>query len=259
MIDEWPIIEKRIRSFDMVFEKVDLGVEVKIEEEAAEGHSILDDDDVDFGLTGEKTEEAVTQGITLTAHEGRVYNLVDGKQAVQDIIYKARLSEFETCKTLYDLTTRSLVREVAAPGKAKAAPRVVKEAHPSAAVALLGYAIVLVLSGFSLWIMPKNPVSVVGWMIRPESDVQRFRKDWSKGRLTRVDYALQVFSLLNRGMPPPDLDTLLREGLLREGEDRDPWGRRYQYRNSAQGYTLEGLDARGDASPELRIDRALGP
>src|SRR5438045_4097127 len=77
MIDEWPIIEKRIRSYDTVFRKKLTDQEIVVSDEA---------DEVQF--------------------DG------DGTMAVGDVVEISKFAEFDTVKALYELLTRDLVEEV---------------------------------------------------------------------------------------------------------------------------------------------------
>ncbi len=106
MIDEWPIIEKRIRSYDMVFRKklTDQEIVVVGAEEA---------DEIDFdGTRAPKKKRAGADKIRISEEEKLIYDLVDGLTSVGDIVEMSRLSEFDTNKSLYELLTRDLIEEV---------------------------------------------------------------------------------------------------------------------------------------------------
>src|SRR5437763_3819068 len=91
MIDEWPIIEKRIRSYDMVFRKklTDQEIVVVGAEEA---------DEVDFD--GDNTPAARrrrglgTDKIRISEEEKAIYDIVDGTMTVGDVVEVRRLSDF---------------------------------------------------------------------------------------------------------------------------------------------------------------------
>src|SRR5213076_1050896 len=109
MIDEWPIIEKRVRSYDMVFRKkmTDQEIVVVGAEEA---------DEIDFS-SGEATamrkrRPGLSDKIRISQEEKAIYDLVDGTMTVGDIVEVSRLSEFDTNKALYELLTRDLIEEV---------------------------------------------------------------------------------------------------------------------------------------------------
>src|SRR5881409_3462384 len=80
MIDEWPIIEKRIRSYDMVFRKKLTDQEIVVSEEA---------DEVDFDdqpSPGRRRRAPIGDKIRISAEEKQIYTLVDGTQSVGDIL-----------------------------------------------------------------------------------------------------------------------------------------------------------------------------
>src|SRR6266705_645434 len=82
ILDEWPMIEKGIKSFASVFRAAN--VEIATAPRTA--------------VPGSEDEAA--RGVTLNEHERSVYNLVDGKRTVQEIVERCALSEFDTCRIL---------------------------------------------------------------------------------------------------------------------------------------------------------------
>src|SRR6476659_3614064 len=108
MIDEWPIIEKRIRSYDMVFRRKHMAQEIVVvgADEA---------DEVDFDspapVPGKKKKPG-SDKIRISQDENQIYQLVDGSNTVGDIVEMSRLSEFDTNKGWYELLTRDLIEEV---------------------------------------------------------------------------------------------------------------------------------------------------
>src|ERR1051326_8705287 len=80
MIDEWPIIEKRIRSYDMVFRKKLTDQEIVVSDEA---------DEVQFddgsATMARRRRPGLTDKIRISPEEKHVYDLVDGTMTVGDI------------------------------------------------------------------------------------------------------------------------------------------------------------------------------
>src|SRR5882757_2461820 len=106
MIDEWPIIEKRIRSYDMVFRKKMTDQEIVVGDEG-------DEIDFDDQPSSRRRKQPVSSDkIRISREEKVIYDLVDGTQAVGDIVEASRFSEFDTNKSLYELLTRDLIEEV---------------------------------------------------------------------------------------------------------------------------------------------------
>ncbi|HEX9406054.1 MAG TPA: DUF4388 domain-containing protein, partial [Thermoanaerobaculia bacterium] len=122
MIDEWPIIEKRIRSATMIFRRKGTGAEIVVV-----GGDDVDEVDFDAGAPQARRKKTAggTDRIRISEEEKQVYDLLDGKRTVSDIVEMSRVSEFDTSKALYELLTRDLIEEVrtAAPTRsAEAAP-----------------------------------------------------------------------------------------------------------------------------------------
>src|SRR5260370_39798540 len=92
MIDEWPIIEKRIRSPEQVFRKKGSSQEIVV----VGGEDV---DEVDFEPAAPaKEKKAGGDKIRISEEEKQVYDLLDGKRMVSDIIQMSRLPQFDTSK-----------------------------------------------------------------------------------------------------------------------------------------------------------------
>jgi tetratricopeptide (TPR) repeat protein len=93
-VDEWGLIEKKIPSFDIVFEM-------------------------------DRTK-VMSSDVGLTSEQRAVLELVDGTRDVQAIVDDSGLVEFEAGKALYGLLTAGFIHRV---GKSRAAPVVATEAR----------------------------------------------------------------------------------------------------------------------------------
>src|SRR4029450_12034245 len=113
MVDEWPIIEKKIPSMDIVFRPVVAHALIEV----------LPDDgepEPSFSLGGNEAKRpSASSKIRLTQQEEQIFRKVDGTRTVQGIIDSTGLPEFETCRTLFDLLNRNLI-STAGRGSAKA-------------------------------------------------------------------------------------------------------------------------------------------
>src|SRR5579859_6339033 len=69
-------------------------------------------DEIDFDGAAAKRKRGSSDKIRISEEEKQVYDLVDGKHTVHDIVEMARLSEFDTNKALYELLTRDLIEEL---------------------------------------------------------------------------------------------------------------------------------------------------
>ena len=253
MVDEWPIIEKRIRSLDMVFRKAEMDQDVEIDEAAS-----LIEEDMDFHL-GEKehgghaADSATT--IRLSSEEGRVYNLVDGRLSIQGILERSRLGEFEVCKVLFDLLNRNLIAEVVAlPAAAQAAAR--RAAPTRSGLAMAAAVVLLAWSGAALYRLARDPQPL--WPVgRAEEETwSRIRACISRSQLERIVFATRVYYLAF-GTSPGSLETLLDQGLVKRADMVDPWGRPFLYRSLEGGFMVAGHDAAGEVDPELTLTQTV--
>ncbi|HSN67665.1 MAG TPA: DUF4388 domain-containing protein, partial [Thermoanaerobaculia bacterium] len=158
MMDEWPIIEKRIRSYSMVFRHKAVGQEIAVVEDE-------DADEVDFdpGAGAKKKKKPGGDKIRITPQEKMIYDMVNGKATVAEIIESSRLSEFDTAKALYELLSRDLIEEVRAGGQTKAGAVSIDETAPTEipSVLPLPLIILLVLAALaSLVTGVRNPLNV---------------------------------------------------------------------------------------------------
>src|SRR5512142_2594832 len=121
MMDEWPIIEKRIRSYDMVFRK-----KLTDQEIVVVGAEEADEVDFDSDTGSGRKKKGTSDKIRISEDEKHIYDLVDGTMTVGDVVEVSKLSEFDTNKALYELLTRDLIEEV----RGKKAQAVVEAAAP---------------------------------------------------------------------------------------------------------------------------------
>ncbi|RME24712.1 MAG: response regulator [Deltaproteobacteria bacterium] len=89
-VDEWGLIEKEIRDFDMI-------------------------------LAPARDSTGILRRVELEPEEKRILQLVDGRRRVRDIIRASRRSSFDVCKTLYRLLASHLVRVRTEGGRAETA------------------------------------------------------------------------------------------------------------------------------------------
>jgi hypothetical protein len=251
MIDEWPIIERRIRSDRVVLRKTESARAL----EPAIG-SILDDDlpfdrgyDVDRPAR-DRDAAAEPPLLELSPDEREIFALVDGRRTVAEICDLTSLGEFDTWRILSDLCTRNLLVEVrdAPPVERKTAPGVVRGLRVGLAWTVLVAAATLGVTG-----VRRSPISP--WELEPGVGTAGTLGLYvSLDRLGRIEKALQVF-YLDSGAFPDELAVLPKNGYVGDATLLDPWGRPYDYRMSPGGYQLQGHDSEGQPAPELRVSR----
>jgi hypothetical protein len=246
MVDEWPIIEKKIPTFDRVFRPV---VDPSLVEVGALG--------ADDSAKEVRRASAGTGRIRLTPEEDRVFRKVDGVRTVQAIIDATGSGEFEVCRTLFDFLNRNLI----APAGRGTTP-VFEETAAVPASARPGYAVtalVVALALAGLVVRAGAPFGVTGHApaLRQAWSTVADGETWS--RLFRIDRAVRAW-LAAHGSPPSTLGDLVQAGILDARALRDPARRPFHYEAVAGGYVLAAVDDSGRPRPEATLDRrAIGP
>ncbi|OGF67221.1 MAG: hypothetical protein A2Y62_03215 [Candidatus Fischerbacteria bacterium RBG_13_37_8] len=251
MIDEWPLIQKKIPSFNIIFRKTaNVNIEPDKKDEFQEVSSEFD------MLVEESIKEVfVEDKLKLNREEEKVYNLVDGQRTVQQIIDRCPLTEFHTCKALFELHTRNII-EVFQEMKLEYEKKEVTEARikdkegPSY---ILG--IIFLVIGVASLIF--NLFSPFGYFFNQPLN---FRHVASRGdswqQLIKIKDAVVIYNSFYRRVPL-SLDEVLQAGLLINDDLYDPWGRPYEYQPSEEYFIIKGTDANGNSSEELVLREYL--
>jgi hypothetical protein len=267
MIDEWPIIEKRIRSYDMIFRKklTDQEIVVVGAEEA---------DEIDFdGDAVKRRRGGFGDKIRISQTEKWIYDMVDGTMTVGDIVEASRFSEFDTNKGLYELLTRDLIEEVrgasAAAVLAQSTPLDDSDGYnlPSKQIgaALKAYTMLkkapvearaLVLAQASLVTSVKNPLNSFRPLTGGLSSIGATRKAISLQRIESISQALEKYNDVNGRLPTELTD--LTPHYLDPSLLRDPWGNAYKYLQPANRYLVIGFSGDGKADTDLFLSRSVG-
>ena len=253
MIDEWPIIEKRIPDFSMVFSPTVELSELDLGE--LTGESELD-------AMFEKMQDANGDGddpekIRLSREEAEVFQFIDSKSSVNDIIESSKLGEFHTCKAMYELLERKLIEHVR-----PNSPIVIKEPtltftrpeeeksfnfkifYPFLAIA------VLVLIFFNI----RDPLKLPGSRFFGGENHSQIRKAFSQNRMNVVDSALTLFFHTESRLPNR-LDELVQSHYISKEDLRDAWNRPFLYQSNASGYILAAQTEDGRVDESLEISR----
>ncbi len=254
MLDEWPIIEKKIPHRGMVFLSTPAARQAEVTPEQEEEN--LQTFNMDLEPVGSKPSS--TGRVRISPTERDVLLLVNGVNAVDDIVRRSPHGEFDTCKALYTLLTRALIRQATREEIARATQRTASEVTPAPswrmqfpwlAVALVPLlALTVVLSSRN----PANPLLGPGPKLLP-----RLLSASSWARMAGIWQTLQARALLV-GSFPDNLAELARERLVSARELRDPWARPYRYVLREQSVVLSGNGAQGIPDPNLMFFQHLG-
>jgi uncharacterized protein DUF4388 len=253
MIDEWPIIEKRVRNYDMVFRKklTDQEIVVVGADEA---------DEIDFdGDSVKRRRGGFGDKIRISPTEKWIYDMVDGTVTVGDIVEVSRFSEFDTNKGLYELLTRDLIEEV----RGASAAAVLAQSTPldetevaETPVPLPLVLILVVLAIASLVTSVKNPFNSLKSFRSGTSSVTSTRKAISLQRIETIGQALEKFSSVHGRLPGELTD--LAPHFISPSLLRDPWGNAYKYLQPGNRYLVIGFTSDGKPDTDLFLSRAVG-
>jgi hypothetical protein len=246
MVDEWPIIERKIPSFDIVFRSA---VEPGQIEVGAGG-------DEASALSGSSRGPASSTRIRLSPEEERIFRKVDGVRTVQGVIDASGVGEFEVCRTLFDFLNRNIIARVGK-GEARAAREEVEESIASATPGYIVTGLVAVVSIAGIFAQLGSPFAVTGFasLLRPSYD--QILDAVALSRLQRLDQALQAHQLA-LGTQARSLQDLVARRLVDPRYLTDPWGRPYHYVPQGASYLLSAVDDAGRDRRGAVIDRT-GP
>jgi hypothetical protein len=249
MLDEWPIIQKVIRSPELVYQRVPVGQRVEPAEDADDVEEIGD-------AIHPKARDRRDGAIRISRAEWSVYELVDGRRSIGDIVERTFLSDFEGAKAFFDLLSRGLIEEARRTGvvdETGAISLEIPAVRPGRTVvpALLG-AVLLALLLLGVSLQPRNPANVFTVPPRRVAAVEGFQKAVSLSRLRRVSEAIDAY-YLTQGRFPESPTAIVNAGLLSTDELSDPWGRSYRYilQNDTGKYYIVGFDADGKTDTDL--------
>jgi hypothetical protein len=246
MVDEWPIIEKKIPSFDIVFRPV---VDPALIEVGAVSGA-------DASGPERRVPASSAGRIRLSPEEERVFRKVDGDRTVQAIIDATGAAEFEICRTLFDFLNRNLIAP-AGVGETRAKEverqQTVVSAMPGYAVA----ALVVALALASVFVQRRNPFAVTGLPPMLARTYGLLEDGVMRERLSRLSRAVEAWRA-SHGSLPPTLEDLAKAGLVDRSYLLDPWRRPFHYEPGSHGYLLSAVDEGGRSRPDATLDRREG-
>ena len=249
-VDEWPIIEKRIPSLQMIFRPLVSQSQIQVSQEgAAEGGGLeAAFDGLENGEEERPEGEPPSDKVVLSEAEAGVYNLLDGKRSISAIVDSTGLSDFDVSRTLFDLIERNLIAPV---GHKK--ERVVdRRAQPVQATSqVLGVVILCVViaaSGTGLFFSYAAPFRVPGRPNMLSAELSTYHRTASLARMERVDAAVRAH-FLAFGAYPDSLDDLVNSNpaLLSPGDLNDSLGVRFGYERGEERVVLFTASDSGEA------------
>ena len=220
IIDEWPMVRRKITSSAMTFEREK---ELDPATARAEGRGSRDGESAALGK-----------------NEWRVYELAVPGATVDRIADRSRLGEFEASKALFNLVNLGILRAVPPEQRSAAAEvgayaRSWQERVRRGATGVLATgAIAVALAALALLVLGAGVEGRSASRLVDDNRVERFV---SRYQLERLRAALEVYRVEN-GVYPPNLDALVETGLARPRDLRYPWSQAYAYRRQGDRYLL---------------------
>ena len=249
MVDEWPIIQKVVRSPELVYQRVAVGQRVEPAEETADIEEIGE-------AVSARARDRRDGAIRISKAEWSVYELVDGRRTIGNIIERTFLSDFEGSKAFYDLLSRGLIEEARRTGVVDETGTFslempsVRPRLPLVSILVGAGFVAILLAGLRL--QSRNPANVFTVPPRRVAALEGFQKSVSLSRLRRMSEAIDAF-YLTQGRFPESPAAISTSGLLAPGDLVDPWGRPYRYilQNDTGKYYLAGFDGEGKTDTDL--------
>ena len=232
--DELPAAEQKIPSNELVFRRVAGARALK--------------------LTSSGTAEEGT--MTVSKREAETWKWIDGRRTVGEIRQRAFLSDLDVLKSISDLLDRALIEEGYV--RESAPVPVSRSRFPLAAVA--PWLPVIVLAGFSIAFMPRNPANLLFRPVKENVPVARLVKSGSLARLSTLGRGVRVYHG-STGRYPRTLGDLVSGGVVASTALEDPYGRPYRYilRPEDGKFVLYGRTASGDIDLDLSHEGTLAP
>ncbi len=239
MVDEWPLIKRKITSYGMTFEKLktlDKGPASSDDLDAA-----LDDAFGEMAGGGDEPppDKAPKDGIG--PNERRVFAIVEPGRPVQKLVDVSRLGEFETCKALLNLVNAGYLKPIAPLKEDKGGARLggdfarsLKEGAVTLVTRLAMTAVIVAMLFGLAYTVRLEDVALASGSSGTRFASPAAQQFLSGAQLARIRAALQVYRL-EKGAYPDALGELVAEGLLGPDDLHHPWVEPYYYRRGAGG------------------------
>ncbi|MBK5255268.1 MAG: DUF4388 domain-containing protein [Vicinamibacteria bacterium] len=201
MVDEWPIIERRIPSMASVFKKVVDASQVQTKSSGDDSLNGLGGLLSDLGSGG-------SSKMSLSGDELLVFNAVDGRRTCQQLVEATPLHDFAVCRTLLDLMDRDMVVLTDVKGSATKT----KSGGSGGAAGVAFMAVGVLVASFGVYRNLTTPFGVFGLppLVLPAVDTAREARLLE--RLEVADARVRGFRLAY-GRLPASMDELVSEGL----------------------------------------------
>jgi hypothetical protein len=239
IIDEWPGVQAKIPSMEIVFDKV-TGAEEKIIRNSHLAGQAKDEDDINFDMLGEEEPKSFdSDRMVLSADQERVFDLVNGQFNVSEIAYRSLLGDFEASRTLVELIGFGLIKPIRVPVSTPKTEEAAKETRRrKGVVTLLSgllFAGILIFVLFSAIARSGGKLNLLS-QVTSEKAIT-VRQTIVNAQKQRLMLALETYRL-EKGSYPLSLDDLVQTGFILKSDISYPFGDPYRIVWSDKGPTI---------------------
>lgn len=239
MIDEWPVIEKKITNTNLVFRPM-----IPI------GELEMSNGDDDYNSDSDK--------IRLSREEHSVYQLINGQSTVAEIVESSKFGEFHTCKALYDLLERKIIEPSTNAPRAPLQPTIsIKAQKETFDFVRVSFPILAVLIAGAVIFSMKDPLKIPRYSFFQEKDSAALNARLNHARLNHLDASIMMYFYVH-GSLPARLEELVENHYVREEDIQDPWSRPYLYDVSGDTYILSVASSGAGVTNRSQIRRTIG-
>ena len=236
IIDEWPGVQVKISSMEIVFGKIP-GAEEKIVRNSHLDGKAGDEDDINFNTLGEEEPKSFDSDKTvLSAAQERVFDLVNGQFTVSDIAYRSLLGDFEASKTLVELAGFGLIKPIKVPvSKPKTEESAQETRRRKGVLTLLSgllFAGILLFVLFSAIARSGGKLNLLSQMTSEKAIT--VRQTIVNAQKQRLMLALETYRL-EKGSYPLALEDLVQTGFILESDISYPFVDPYRIEWSEKG------------------------
>ena len=239
MIDEWPVIEKKITNTNLIFRPT-----IPIE-------------DLEL-MNGDEDYHTESDRIRLNREEHSVYQLVNGQSTVADIVESSKFGEFHTCKALYDLLERKIIEHSTNTPRISLQPTIsIKAQKDGFDLVRIIFPILAVVIAGAVILGMRDPLKIPMYSFFGEKDSGDLKARLNQTRLNQIDSSIMMYFYVH-GSLPSKLSDLVENHYLRDEDIQDPWSRPYLYDVSGDTYILSMASSGGGVANRSQIRRTVG-
>jgi competence protein ComGC len=247
MIDEWPLIERKIPNTNIIFKKTGKS----LQKDKAEGKSLTADDlfgdNDDFSDLFSATKSEKVEDENLEAEDERVFRFIDGRRTIKDIMFDAQMTDFDVCHALNSILEKGLIEpleQFKIDHKAQwiDSRKKVEVKFPLGKVLL---PIMIAAMILSLVMMNFVPLNLFVPYHQNKSKIEyQYQENISMNKIKRIVLAIEQYHLSTSSFPN-NVKDLVNEGLLNNEAVIDPWGNEYYIKKTGNSYSILGKDHKG--------------